>query len=340
MNLIEENKSLKSYNTFGVEANARYFIKVESAAHIDELLAGNILKNNNCLILGGGSNILFTGNYDGLIVHNCLKGINTVHETATTVEVEVMAGENWHHIVTFALQNDWGGLENLSLIPGLAGAAPIQNIGAYGVEVKDMITQVHGIDLRTGLHRTLGSEECAFGYRDSIFKHELKEFFFISSITLSLTKKHHRIATSYGAINDVLKQQQITKPTIQQVSNAVQQIRRSKLPDPTQLGNAGSFFKNPVVSETHYKLLQQEHPEIPGYKSVNQEVKVPAGWLIEQCGWKGKRIGNCGVHTQQALVLVNYGDSTGNEILELAMRIIASVKSKFNIELQCEVNIK
>ncbi|HNR73356.1 MAG: UDP-N-acetylenolpyruvoylglucosamine reductase [Bacteroidetes bacterium OLB12] len=336
---IEENKDLAPLTTFGVKATARYFSSITSLAGLTELLKHPVYQNNKRLILGGGSNVLFTSDYAGLVIQNELKGIAIKQETDNSIDIEVMAGENWHNLVLYCVQHNWGGIENLSLIPGTVGAAPIQNIGAYGVEVKEVIKSVTGVDLDTGLTKTWLNQECDFGYRDSVFKRKLKEKFFISSITLTLSKKLHRINTSYGAINDVLKQQHITSPTIQQVSEAVIQIRKSKLPDPTVIGNAGSFFKNPTITPSHYQQLQKTYPDIPGYNSVNQEVKVPAGWLIEQCGWKGKRVGNVGVHTQQALVLVNYTNGTGKEIFSLALQIISSVKEKFNIELICEVNI-
>jgi len=337
---IEENKDLRPLTTFGVPASARYFCTISSIEGLQQLIQHPVYQNNTRFILGGGSNILFTSDYNGLVIQNALKGITIKHESADSIDIEVMAGEQWHQFVMYCVHHNWGGIENLSLIPGTVGAAPIQNIGAYGVEIKEVIKSVTGIDLETGLLRTFLNHECAFGYRDSIFKSNLKEKFFISSVTLTLSKKMHRINTSYGAINDVLKQQHITSPTIQHVSDAVIQIRSSKLPDPTLLGNAGSFFKNPTITLTHYQQLQKSFPDIPGYHSVNQEVKVPAGWLIEQCGWKGKRINDVGVHTQQALVLVNYKHGSGKEIYSLALQIISSVKEKFNIELICEVNIK
>ncbi|MBX2896271.1 MAG: UDP-N-acetylmuramate dehydrogenase [Cyclobacteriaceae bacterium] len=337
---IEEYKELKPLTTFGVQANARYFCTITSLAQLSELIQHPVYQNNSRFILGGGSNVLFTAQYNGLVIQNALKGVFIKHEDESSINIEVMAGENWHNLVLYCVNNNWGGIENLALIPGTVGAAPIQNIGAYGVEVKEVIKSVTGIDLETGITKTWLNHECNFGYRDSIFKGALKEIFFISSVTLTLSKKTHRINTSYGAINEILKQQNISTPTIQQVSNAVMQIRRSKLPDPTVLGNAGSFFKNPTITLLHYQQLQKMFPDIPGYISVNQEVKVPAGWLIERCGWKGKRIGDAGVHTQQALVLVNYANASGNEIFSLAMDIISSVKEKFNIELVCEVNIK
>ncbi|HRE68289.1 MAG TPA: UDP-N-acetylmuramate dehydrogenase [Cyclobacteriaceae bacterium] len=337
---IEEHKDLRPLTTFGVPANARYFCRISSLTALEHLIQHPIYLNNTRFILGGGSNVLFTHDYNGLIIQNLLKGITIRYESDDLIELEVMAGEVWHDLVMHCVHHNWGGIENLSLIPGTVGAAPIQNIGAYGVEVKEVIKSVTGINLETGLLRTFLNHECEFNYRDSIFKSKLKENFFISSVTLTLSKKTHRINTSYGAIHDVLKQQHITTPSIQQVSDAVIQIRRSKLPDPTVLGNAGSFFKNPTIPLAHYQKLQKSFPEIPGYTSVNQEVKVPAGWLIEQCGWKGKRVGNVGVHTQQALVLVNYSNGSGAEIFSLASQIILSVKEKFDITLICEVNIK
>ncbi len=337
---IEEYKDIKPFTTFGVPVTARYFCSIPSIEAVQQLVQHPVYQNNSHFILGGGSNVLFTSDYNGLVIQNLLKGITIRQESETSIDIEVMAGENWHNLVMYCVQHNWGGIENLSLIPGTVGAAPIQNIGAYGVEVKEVIKSVTGIDLETGLFRTFLNHECEFEYRDSIFKSRLKENFFISSVTLTLTKKTHRINTSYGAINDVLTQQHITTPTIQQVSNAVIQIRSSKLPNPTVIGNAGSFFKNPTIPLAHYQQLQKSFSEIPGYHSVNQEVKVPAGWLIEQCGWKGKRIGDVGVHTQQALVLVNYAQGSGKEIFSLASNIISSVKEKFNIALTCEVNIK
>jgi UDP-N-acetylmuramate dehydrogenase len=242
-------------------------------------------------------------------------------------------------LVLHCVKNNWGGIENLSLIPGLVGAAPIQNIGAYGTEIKNMITQVEAIDLKTGLTKLFTNEECCFGYRESVFKNALREKYFISSITLTLTKKNHRLNTSYGAIHETLSSMNIEQPTIKSISDAVIAIRQSKLPDPRVIGNAGSFFKNPSITVNHYQSLQKTNTTIPSYPSANQEVKVPAGWLIEQCGWKGKKINHVGVHPKQALVLVNYGDGKGEDVFDLAVKIASSVKEKFNIELTPEVNI-
>jgi UDP-N-acetylmuramate dehydrogenase len=336
---IEENVNLKRYNTFGIEAQARYFCKISTEEQLEELLSTEVYKNERHLILGGGSNILFTKNFDGLIIKVELKGIQQQDETEDTIDIQVKSGEVWHNLVMYCVQNNLGGIENLSLIPGTVGAAPIQNIGAYGVEAKEVIKKVETIHLLTGKRKSFTNAECMFGYRESIFKHDLKENYFISSVTLTATTKNHLLNTRYGAIQDTLKAMHVTEPTIKTVSDAVIQIRKTKLPDPSILGNAGSFFKNPTIALSHYEKLKKTYSEIPGYPSVNQSVKVPAGWLIEQCGWKGKRIENIGVHTQQALVLVNYGNGNGNEIFQLAKNILSSVKEKFDIALTPEVNI-
>jgi UDP-N-acetylmuramate dehydrogenase len=336
---IEENINLKPFNTFGIAVNTRYFSKVRTSEELLELTQTHVFKNEKHLILGGGSNILFTSDFDGLIIKTELKGIEVIDESDEVVTIKAQSGELWHDLVLHCVHQQWGGIENLSLIPGTVGASPIQNIGAYGVELKDVLKEVECIDLTTGEKLTFNNSECAFGYRDSIFKHQLKEKIFISSITLSLTKKNHLFNTSYGAIADTLKAMNLHEVSIQSISDAVIQIRKNKLPDPTHLGNAGSFFKNPVISFTHYQSLQKTFSTIPGYHSVNQEVKVPAGWLIEQCGWKGKRINHVGVHAYQALVIVNYDNATGEEIFDLAQQIITSVKQKFYITLTPEVNI-
>lgn len=339
MSTIDKNVRLRAYNTFGVDSTARYFCRITDHDQFKSLLETDLYKNEKVLILGGGSNILFTRDFDGLVVKTDIKGIQVVDETEDAVHVKVMSGENWHELVVHCVNHGWGGIQNLSLIPGTMGAAPIQNIGAYGVEVKEVVKEVSGIARITGEEKSFQNHECAFGYRESIFKHQLKEKIFISSVTLSLTKKNHSFNTNYGAIKDTLKEMNIIEPTLKSISDAVIHIRKSKLPDPSLLGNAGSFFKNPTISLSHYQSLQNIHSEIPGYHSVNQEVKVPAGWLIEHCGWKGKRINDIGVHAHQALVIVNYGNGNGEEIFQLAMKIISSVKEKFNITLLPEVNI-
>lgn len=334
-----EHASLVRLNTFGVDVHARYFAEVADEAGLEELRKHPVLRDQQRLVLGGGSNILFTRDFDGLIIHNRMQGIWVVRQDDETVSVRAASGENWHSLVMYCLDRNWGGIENLSLIPGTTGAAPIQNIGAYGVEIKHVIESVDGVDLESGQQRQLTPAECQFGYRESVFKRSLKEKFFISSITLRLTKKNHRLDTQYGAIREVLEQKKITAPTPRDVSDAVIAIRRSKLPDPAVIGNAGSFFKNPTVPEAVAESIRREHPTMPSYPTENQNVKIPAGWLIEQCGWKGKRTGRVGVHPLQALVIVNYGGGSGEEILALSEEICASVKRKFNVELMTEVNI-
>jgi UDP-N-acetylmuramate dehydrogenase len=336
---IERHKSLKQYNTFGINAKASSFTTIQSTEELQELLQLPLYQNEKHLLLGGGSNVLFTNDFNGLVIKVESHGIYVVDETEETITLKVNAGEVWHDLVTHCVKNDWGGIENLSLIPGLTGAAPIQNIGAYGVEIKNVINEVDGIDLQSGVKKSFKNAECCFGYRESAFKLQLKEKYFISSITLTLTKKRHQFNMSYGAIGDTLKRMNIITPTLQSISEAIINIRQNKLPDPRLIGNAGSFFKNPSITHEHYQLLQKNYSDIPSYPSVNQEVKVPAGWLIEQCGWKGKKINDVGVHAHQALVLVNYGNGNGNEIFELAMKISASVMQRFSILLTPEVNI-
>lgn len=336
---LKENVSLRPLNTFGVEARARYFVEVNNRGELDELLKHPVLRDQRRLILGGGSNVLFTRDFDGLIIRVRIKGTELSEEKRDYVLLSIGAGEVWHEMVMHCIEHDWGGIENLSLIPGTVGAAPIQNIGAYGVELMQVIHAVDGVDLVTAARRTLAPDECGFGYRDSIFKHALRENFFISSITLRLTKVTHQMNVAYGAIREQLERNKIVSPTIRDVSDAVIAIRRSKLPDPAVIGNAGSFFKNPVVAPDVAAEIKRAFPKIPSYSAENQYVKIPAGWLIEQCGWKGKRNGNVGVHAQQALVLVNHGHGTGEEIVELSKQIQQSVKEKFNIALATEVNI-
>ncbi|MFN7791890.1 MAG: UDP-N-acetylmuramate dehydrogenase [Cyclobacteriaceae bacterium] len=339
MTQIEENKDLRALNTFGFKVKAKFFTTIHSKEELHELIHSDLYQREERLILGGGSNILFKRDYDGLVIKVDLKGITVVSQTEDSLLLQVASGEVWHELVLHCVNNNWGGIENLSLIPGLVGAAPIQNIGAYGTEIKNRITQVEAIDLKTGLTKLFTNEECCFGYRESVFKNALREKYFISSITLTLTKKNHRLNTSYGAIHETLSSMNIEQPTIKSISDAVIAIRQSKLPDPRVIGNAGSFFKNPSITVNHYQSLQKTNTTIPSYPSANQEVKVPAGWLIEQCGWKGKKINHVGVHPKQALVLVNYGDGKGEDVFDLAVKIASSVKEKFNIELTPEVNI-
>ncbi len=335
---IKENVSLKPFNTFGIDAKAKYFYEVQSTNELIDLVQTDLFKKERSLILGGGSNVLFTKDFDGLIIHNSILGRQIVNETDDSVSIQLNSGEVWHQAVMYCVENNWGGIENLSLIPGTVGAAPMQNIGAYGIEVREVIEKVEAVELSTGRVKSFTNEECKFGYRESVFKNELKEKIFVSSVTLTLSKKSHRINTSYGAIADTLHALNITQPTIKNVSDVVIKIRSEKLPDFKILGNAGSFFKNPEISEQQFSKLKNDFPTVPHY-SANQGVKVPAGWLIEQCGWKGKTFGHVGVHDKQALVLVNYGNAIGDEIFSLAQKIISSVKEKFSITLTPEVNI-
>jgi UDP-N-acetylmuramate dehydrogenase len=328
---------LKSYNTFGVKAEASLFVEVREADELQQVLESSVAAENEILILGSGSNILFTRNFDGLVIHNNIKGIKIIEENEEYALTRANAGEIWHELVEFAIGHDLGGIENLSLIPGTVGAAPIQNIGAYGVELKEVMVSLEAIEKSTGTKRIFRNEECKFGYRDSVFKNELKDQYVITSVDFRLLK-NAGINTSYGAIKDVLKERGIAQPGIRDVSSAVIAIRQSKLPDPAEIGNAGSFFKNPVIDKLDFEGLKLEFPEIPGYPG-EATVKVPAAWLIDQAGWKGITRGNIGVHKNQPLVLVNYGGGSGMEIYNLAMEVQASVAQIFGIELEPEPRI-
>ena len=334
---IHTNISLKKYNTFGIEANARFFCEVNS---IDDLMAVFHLKEYpNKFIISGGSNMLITSNIDALVVYINLKGIDIISETEDHVVLKVMAGEVWHDLVIWSLEQNYGGLENLSLIPGKTGTAPIQNIGAYGVELKDSFVSCEAFNVKDRSIREFSKTECEFGYRDSYFKNEGKGRFIIISVTLKLTRRNHRLDTSYGAIENELQKMKIASPSIKDISDAVVTIRNSKLPDPKILGNSGSFFKNPVLNEPAFEAFIKDHPQAKYYKLDKNSYKIPAGWLIEQCGFKGERFGDAGVHKNQALVLVNHGNATGSELLDLAKTIIKSVKERFNIAITPEVNI-
>jgi len=333
---IQENISLKRLNTFGLAKNARFFTRVESIKSLEEALIWAKNQANKVLILGGGSNILLTDDFDGLVIKIEIKGKKLIREDENFIFVEVGAGENWHELVTYAIDQNWAGLENLSLIPGTVGASPMQNIGAYGVEIQEVFESLEALD-RTSLKiRNFSKVECKFGYRESVFKHELKNQYVICSVIFKL-KKQPEFRIEYGAIRDVLKEKGIIQPTIREISDAVIAIRTSKLPDPKEIGNAGSFFKNPTIHVSEYTELKLNFPEIPGY-STEEGVKVPAGWLIEQAGWKGKRVGEVGIHAKQALVLVNYGEGEGKDIISLSAQVQKSVKEKFGIELHPEVN--
>jgi len=334
---IKKDWSLKEYNTFGIDVFAKYFTVVENLEVLIECLEWVDDSKLDIFILGGGSNILLTNKLDKLVLKNDIKGKTILFENHDFVELRIGAGEVWHNVVLYCVEQGWGGIENLSLIPGSIGAAPIQNIGAYGVELKDVFISLEALNLQTKKIETFEKSQCDFGYRTSIFKTSHKDQYVITSVTLKLMKKP-KLNTEYGIINDVLLDKGITDPSIKDVSNAVIDIRSSKLPDPKKLGNSGSFFKNPVVSKSVYDSLSLEY-NIPGYVVNADEVKIPAGWLIEHAGWKGKRVGDVGVHVNQALVLVNYGGGSGEDILDLSTRIQISVKEKFGIEIEPEVNL-
>ena len=335
--VIEENKSLKQFNTFGIEAHTRWFAEINETDDLRKLFAEGILKQP-LLVLGGGSNLLLTRDFEGLTLKINLKGIDILPgPNPGTKILNANAGENWHDLVLFSIKQGLGGIENLSLIPGKAGAAPIQNIGAYGVELKDVFHHLTAFDLTNGNETIFTREQCRFAYRESIFKSEFKGRFIITSIALLLSE-NHVFHTGYGAIEEQLKLAGKTK-SIENISNAVIEIRKSKLPDPEKIGNAGSFFKNPTLSQSHFDQIRQHYPEIPSYPVDEKSLKVPAGWLIEKCGLKGYKNGHCGVHEKQALVLVNYGGAKGKEIYELSEKIIETVHEKFGIRLEREVNI-
>lgn len=331
----QKNVSLKEFNTFGIDVKAKSYISVTSKAELIEVLS----KNKDVFILSGGSNLLLTKDIDRLVVHLNTKGILEENKTPSETIVTVQAGENWHDFVLWCIDKNYGGLENLSLIPGNVGTCPIQNIGAYGVEVKDCINSVEAIEIATGKTKHFSTEECEFGYRNSVFKNELKGKYVICSVSFILKSKEHELNFSYGAIQNELHANGIKEPSIKNISDAVISIRNSKLPNPKDIGNSGSFFKNPVISKKHFIELQKKFPNIPSYPVSETEIKIPAGWLIEQSGFKGKRIGNTGSHKNQALVLVNYGNATGKEIFELAQKIQKTIKTNFDIDLEIEVNV-
>lgn len=334
---IQQHISLKPYNTFGLNAYAKHFIKVESLQELKHVLSLEAYPNK--FILGGGSNMLLTKDLDCLVIHVDLKGISVIADQDNHVLIQAKAGENWHEFVLWCLKHDFGGLENLSLIPGNVGTAPIQNIGAYGVEIKDVFDSCEALNMGTKEVEVFTRAECHFGYRESVFKQAKKNTYVIISATFKLTKNEHQLHTEYGAITQQLADMGVLYPTIQDISNAVIAIRESKLPNPKEIGNSGSFFKNPIISETHFQKLQSNFPEIPHYRISSDDIKIPAGWLIEKAGFKGKTFTDYGVHKKQALVLVNYGDAKGSDILALAKLIQKTIKIIFEIEIETEVNI-
>jgi UDP-N-acetylmuramate dehydrogenase len=334
---VEKNKSLRDYNTFGIDVSAREFISVQSIEDLSKIL--NDYDSHELFILGGGSNMLLTSSVDKVVVHINLKGIEVISENEDQVILEVQAGENWHELVMYCIDQNYGGIENLSLIPGNTGTAPIQNIGAYGVELEDVFVSCAALEISSATSKIFTKEECKFGYRNSVFKNEARGKFIITSVRLLLTRGNHNINTTYGAISDVLTERNINKPTIKDISEAVISIRKSKLPDPEEIGNSGSFFKNPVLPSEEFKQFRSKNPDAPFYEVSATQFKIPAGWLIDQAGFKGKRYGDAGIHEHQALVLVNYGNATGAEIWDLALRIQKKVKEDYAIYLEPEVNI-
>jgi UDP-N-acetylmuramate dehydrogenase len=336
---LERFYNLKNHNSFGLNVVASYFVTVDSVEQLRALMQNTVFKENKRLVLGGGSNVLFLDDFfEGLVIHFAKAGWEVVKEIGNEVFVRVQAGTDWSIFVDEMVDAGYHGIENLSMIPGNVGAAPMQNIGAYGVELKDSFEQLEALDFQTGKLVTFDKQSCDFGYRSSFFKHGGKDRYFILSVQLRL-KKQGQLNIDYGNIANYLKQQGIENPSIKALSQAVKAIRGSKLPDPLVIGNAGSFFKNPVIHQLLFENLQEEFPEIPSYPSGVNTIKVPAAWLIDQAGWKGFRKGDAGVHEKQALVLVNYGNATGREIFTLAMQIQLDVKNKFGIQLETEVNI-
>lgn len=334
--MFQENINITPFTTFGVEVSSRYFATFSSIEELRKLLAE--VKDQQLLVLGGGSNMLFRKDYEGITIKNEITGISVIEENEESVLLKVGAGEVWHNFVLYSIEHNLGGIENLSLIPGSVGASPMQNIGAYGVEIKDVFDSLEAIEIATGELHTFSHQDCQFGYRESVFKKELKGKYIIVSVSYKLSKQP-KLNTSYGAINSELAKRGITQPSIKDVSDVVIAIRQSKLPDPKEIGNAGSFFKNPVIPKSHYIALQKTYENIPSYPVSEDTVKVPAGWLIDNAGWKGKTIGEYGVHKNQALVLVNYGKANGNDIFQLSEDIIADIYKRYQIKLEREVNI-
>ena len=334
---IEEHKSLKDYNTFNIKATARYFSSIGSIEDLKLALQSNI--HPDIFILGGGSNMLLTKNIEALVLHINLKGIKIISEDRNSVVLNVMAGENWHEFVQYCINNDYGGVENLSLIPGNVGTAPIQNIGAYGVELKDVFLDCNTLSINDQSEKKFTKEECNFGYRNSIFKDQKKGKYIITNVTFRLTKNNHNTITEYGSIKQELEKFNIHSPSIKDISEVIIKIRESKLPNPNEIGNSGSFFKNPTINNIEFEKFYKNFPTAPFYKLSEFEYKIPAGWLIEKAGFKGQRVGDAGVHKNQALVLVNHGNASGKEILELAKKIQTKVKQDFGILIEPEVNI-
>ncbi len=335
MAVLRKNYSLKKYNTFGIEANAKYFFEFDTVEEINDFLSKNDIINIQYLLLGGGSNLLFIEDFNGLVIYPRIKGIEVIEEDEESVLVQVGANEDWDEFVAWAVENNYSGIENLSAIPGVVGAAPIQNIGAYGVEVQEVIHSVNAISIESKNSVVFSNMHCEFSYRNSVFKNEYKNQFIITNVTFKL-KKHHNFKVHYGSIDKELEAYQ--EINLKNIREVIIKIRESKLPDPEVLGNAGSFFKNPIVTKEQADKLKAKYENMPLYEINEMESKLAAGWLIEQCGWKGKKIGDAGVHKDQALVIVNHGNAKGNEILQLANDIRKSILYKFGVKLEMEVN--
>ncbi len=334
--MFQKNVNLKTYTTFGIDSNAELFAVFKDTNSLKLLL--DQLDGRQITVLGGGSNLLLTKDIQGVVLKNEILGIEVIEDTQDTVLLKVGGGVVWHDFVMYTIENNYFGIENLSLIPGSVGASPMQNIGAYGIEIKDSFEKLEAIHIKTKNIETFNHIQCEFGYRESVFKRKLKGQYIITNVYFRLNK-NPALNTSYGAIETELALKGIVTPSIKDVSDAVIAIRKSKLPDPKELGNAGSFFKNPVVFNSIYQDIKAKYPQVPSYFVTNETVKIPAGWLIETAGWKGKKIGNCGVHSKQALVLVNYGGATGKEVFDLSQQIIDDILNRFNILLEREVNI-
>jgi len=336
---IKENADLTALNTLGVKATADTLVEIEFKEHLIALHKSGYFESATPYILGGGSNVLLLDNLSKPVLKVSIPGIEVKKEEGNHIFIEIGAGVNWHNLVEYCVTNNYGGIENLALIPGTTGAAPIQNIGAYGVELDQVFDSLELFDIKSGKLKTYLKEECEFGYRDSIFKRDLKGKVIVTGVTLRLTKSHHLINTGYKALSEFLREKSINSPDLKDIFDAVVAIRKSKLPDPSLLGNAGSFFKNPIVENSVANKLKTNYSDMPAYMVDDSHQKIPAGWLIEKAGWKGKKIGNVGTYRNQALVIVNHGDATGREIYDHAMRIRESVSEKFGISLMPEVNI-
>ena len=338
MSVVQEYKSLKAYNSFGIEVRCRYFVEVFTETDLKQLLQSPIILQYELLVLGGGSNILFTSDFQGLVIKVSIPGISVIAEMDDEIIVGSGAGVVWNDFVNYCVGNGYAGVENLSLIPGTVGASHIQNIGAYGVELKDVFHSCIAYEISSGNSRTFSFEDCRFGYRDSIFKNELKNKYVITSVNFKLNKTGD-INTQYGAIKEELAKRNIDNPDISDISKVVAAIRVSKLPDPSTIGNAGSFFKNPVIEQDQFHHLVEHFPDLVNFPLAGGKIKIAAGWLIEQCGFKGKVVGNTGTWKNQALVLVNHGGATGHEVYSFSEQIIEHVDAKFGIRLEREVNI-